>query len=450
MANGKTGLDAIEHVVLLMLENRSYDHILANFPGGVDLMEPGVNSDDQKDYKQQPGAIRVLVSDLGHERENVKRQLDNGNSGFVQDYVHTHPDSTQAERAEVMNYFGKTTLPATHALADNFCICTNWFSSVPGPTWPNRLFALSGTSLGRVIMPSGPADVGQYWHWYTQRTLFDCLDDKQKSWGVYAGDMPLTMLFTSQWEPRNLVNHHELDTFFQHVAAAQLPAFSMIEPGYMHAGATDYHPPHDVISGEKLVARVYDELRKSALWNSTLLVVLFDEHGGFYDHVSPPAAIPPDDKKDEYTFDRLGVRVPCILVSPWVQQGTVDDVFDHTSLLKLLTDKWGLGGLGARTAAAKTPTAAFVAAARNDVPDSISFDLDEQIVESASLTAHQQALVVLSHAIGQPIGQLPQMPAAGSVAAKDAKQNAIARYKNRRAAAKANPPPSSPAAPKGK
>lgn len=117
----------------------------------------------------------------------------------------------------------------------------------------------------------------------------------------------------------------------------------------------DDHPPHDVMRAEKLIADVYNSIRKNdALWKSTLLIIFYDEHGGFYDHVEPPAAIPPDDRHQEYTFDRLGVRVPAILVSPWVDQRIEPTQFDHTSVLKYLTDKWKLGPLGRRTAAANS------------------------------------------------------------------------------------------------
>src|SRR5262249_10558908 len=150
--NPTTGLDAVEHVVLLVLENRSYDHILGDFPGGVNKDAPGRNSDGERDYAQAPGAARILMADPKHEAQNVAMQLVNGNAGFVYDFAAAYPGSSQAERAEIMKYHARGTLPALHALADAFCICTQWFSSVPGPTWANRLFALSGTSLGRVKM----------------------------------------------------------------------------------------------------------------------------------------------------------------------------------------------------------------------------------------------------------------------------------------------------------
>jgi len=130
----------------------------------------------------------------------------------------------------------------------------------------------------------------------------------------------------------------------------------LIEPKFAGRDQNDDHPPHNIMKGEKLIADVYNAIRSQELWKSSLIVILFDEHGGFYDHVSPPAAVPPAEKQehDQYTFDRLGVRVPALLVSPWVDKRVEKTVFDHTSLLKYLIDKWGLGPLGARTQAANS------------------------------------------------------------------------------------------------
>jgi phospholipase C len=128
-----------------------------------------------------------------------------------------------------------------------------------------------------------------------------------------------------------------------------------MEPKYAGQDQNDDHPPHNIMKGEKLVADVYDTIRSNeALWENTLLVILFDEHGGFYDHVPPPDAVPPDEHQEEYTFDRLGVRVPAVLVSPRVGKRVEHMQFDHTSLLRYLTNKWNLGPLGARTAAANS------------------------------------------------------------------------------------------------
>ena len=156
-------------------------------------------------------------------------------------------------------------------------------------------------------------------------------------------------------------NYVPFEEQFEKIAAGpadQFPDFSFIEARYYGINQNDDHPPHNVMKGQKLIADVYNKIRKNPeLWKSTLLVVLHDEHGGFYDHVTPPmGAIPPRAKMDgdEYDFTQFGVRVPALLVSPWVAHGTEKIQFDHTSLLKYLKTKWGLGDLGDRVVSDQT------------------------------------------------------------------------------------------------
>lgn len=223
------------------------------------------------------------------------------NAGFIEDYATAYPMLNEDGRAEVMKYHALGQLSALHALAQNFTVCDHWFASVPGPTWANRLFLMSGTSLGRVGMPAGLMDLNL--HWYDQPTLFDKLNDCGIDWAVYYGDTPLSLLLTHQWEPRNVACYRPMRHFFTDVGgeADKFPAFSFIEPAYLDPGANDDHPSHDVLAGEALIAGVYNALRANeALWQSSLLLVLFDEHGGFYDHVPPPACVPPDHYQDEH------------------------------------------------------------------------------------------------------------------------------------------------------
>jgi phospholipase C len=193
--------------------------------------------------------------------------------------------------------------------------------------------------------------------------------------------------------------------FYQDAAgeADEFPAFAFIEPAYLQPGANDAHPPHDIIGSDVLVASVYNAIRANAeLWNSTLLLVLFDEHGGFYDHVSPPAAIAPDHHDEEYDFKRYGVRVPALLVSPYVGNGVFSDLLDHTSLLKYAQDKWGLNDLGERTASANTFKGAFNFAAppRTDTPQRIASTTQSAALPAVAVDAlneHQSAIVAMSH-----------------------------------------------------
>jgi phospholipase C len=162
--------------------------------------------------------------------------------------------------------------------------------------------------------------------------------------------MPQSLVMLHQLD--HALQYHDMKTFFDDAAGPSnaFPQYSFIEPAYKGDEQNDQHPPADIMKGELLLGQVYNALRANeGLWNSTLFVFLYDEHGGFYDHVEPPSAIPPDNKTTEYAFDQYGVRVPAILISPWIDKQVISTEFDHTSLFAYLTMKWGLGELGQRT-----------------------------------------------------------------------------------------------------
>ena len=424
--------DKINRVIVLMLENRSFDHVLGSLAPeiaelkGINLASPGINTYDGKPYSQKPGAARFLNFDPRHELEHVAVQLKGGNAGFVQDFAQSYPSADPAtDLPEVMKYHASGVLPAIHELAKNFTVCDQWYASVPGPTWCNRLFALSGTSLGRVAMPDGIMSLNL--HWYSQPTLFDRLNEKKIPWKVYFGDAPLSFLFVNQWEKDNVARHRTMTEFYRDVATATttdsdpkkgdplgLPPFSFIEPAYFQPGATDAHPPHDIFAADALVGSVYNAIRANEkLWSETLLVVAFDEHGGFYDHVTPPRAEAPDFHQEEYSFDQLGIRVPVILVSPWVRARVFSDVMDHTSLLKYLTGKWSLGPLGYRTRDAATFNAAITDQFRDNVLPSVehsrapasNLNPDARPPLFEKLTTNQHALLALSHVLESMAGE---------------------------------------------
>jgi phospholipase C len=302
-----------------------------------------------------------------------------------------------------MRYFADGELPALHALARAFTIFDHWHASVPGPTWPNRLVALSGTSLGRVTMPEGPLNWNL--HWYDQTTLFDRLNEKRIGWKVYAGDFPLSMLFVHQLEPVNASRYEKLHQFYIDASGKpdDLPQFSFLEPNYLPPNPNDDHPCHDIMGGQAVVANVYNVLRGNPeRWAQTLLFISYDEHGGFYDHVLPPATVPPDGHTDDgFDFKRLGVRVPAVLVSPWVGDAVVSDTLDHTAFLKFLIDWWGLNPLGARAASyQRTLEAAFLAAPNLSAgPTQLSGLPAAAASRPEVLAGNQAAMVSLSQAI---------------------------------------------------
>jgi phospholipase C len=405
--------DPIKHIVLLMLENQSFDRMLGCLKAkysdleGIDQSRFNLDSAGNV-YYQKPTTAKQTDPDPCHEVEHVRTQIENHNGGFVLDYEHEYPDTSAEQRQQIMDYYEVGFLPALHRLADEFTICDRWHSSLPGPTWPNRFFALSGTSSGKVKMPEGAKapDLAGFFA-QTQDTIFDRLNERQRTWHVYYYDIPCSLVMSKLREPHNLAHFRLIDEFFNHDVndEASFPDFVFIEPKYSGVDQNDDHPPHNVIKGDKLIADVYNAIRSNEeLWNSTLLVVAFDEHGGFYDHVEPPPAVPPRpvQQGDEYTFDRYGLRVPALLISPWVGARVTHTLFDHTSVLKYLTEKWGLGPLGARTAAATSVSVELQAVRRDDTVPFIRVPYSKLVPDDAGLekervNPHHEALSALSY-----------------------------------------------------
>lgn len=351
----------IEHVVVLMMENHSFDRMLGCMAElhpdleGVDPAHPRSNpAPDGGVALQCPTTTRNIERDPKHFMPDALRQVDGGTcQGFVADFVHKYPQSTPEERAEVMAYYPRGFLPALHTLAETGVICDHWFSSMPGPTWMNRLFAHSGTSCGDVREPGGL--FSSKLHLYHQRTLYDELSAAGVPWRIYFGDIPQSLVLTRQLH--HLGNYRWFRHWREDVAAGDLPAYTFIEPSYFGPHQNDQHPPHDIMRGDELIANVYNALHaRPDLFARTLLIVLYDEHGGFYDHVAPPATIAPDDHTERFAFNVLGPRVPAILLSPLLDPGVHSVVLDHTSLLKMASELWhGVTPLGRRAAAARSP-----------------------------------------------------------------------------------------------
>lgn len=423
--------DPIRHVVVLMLENHSFDQMLGVFRSvfpdleGVDPASPGSNRDKDGMTHSQAATTAISVrNDPMHELANVLYQLEGGNANFVLDYSNAYPATTPDERQQIMGYFPAGSLPALHELARHFTICDHWYSSVPGPTWANRFFVHSGTSLGRVRMPEDLNDSLRnptLYFGYDQTTIYDRLNERGIPWRIYHGDIPQSLVLTHQRTVQNARCYEFMGVFFSDAKGQEehFPAFSFIEPCYNWPGQNDDHPPHTTLRAQALLGSVYNALRQNEpLWNSTLLVVLYDEHGGFYDHVSPPAAVPPDGHLlPTFSFDRLGVRVPALLVSPWVERTILKIEFDHTSLLKYLTEKWGLGPLTDRAATAQSfgPAIRTAGQSRADTPESVPLPrltaAPEAMMRAEPLNAHQKALIAFSEYLEREIEEPAGKPA---------------------------------------
>lgn len=352
----------IKHVILLMLENHSFDQTLGCFnekyPELNGVSESNFNVDSKGvHFYQKPYFYQQMEIDPNHEVENVKEQISGSNKGFVTN-LEKVAGSTDDHKRKIMAYYKRGELPALHALAEHYTICDRWHSSIPGPTWPNRFFALSGTTLGYVDMPEGGKNFEMVFN-QCQPTLFDRLEEKNVRWNVFFYDVPSSLVLVNQRKVANIEKYQEIDVFFDacdsYKDEKDFPQFAFVEPKYYGQDQNDDHPPHNVMKAQKLIADVYNAIRgNKKLFENSLLIVTYDEHGGFYDHVEPPKAVAPDGNRQQYSFDQYGVRVPTILVSPWVKESLDKTLYDHSSVLKYLTEKWDLGPLGARTADSAT------------------------------------------------------------------------------------------------
>jgi phospholipase C len=277
-----------------------------------------------------------------HEWECVEEQLQNNNGGFVKNYGKYVVNNPQL----IMNYYTAEDVPVFDHLAAEFAVCDRWFSSIPGPTQPNRAYSLAGTSEGmKHNVGKRGLLAGEGWN---ARTIFEFLPPGV-TWQYYSHDIA-GLRFFNQYRRELVSQIDKIDRFFDSAAAGTLPNVSWIDPDFgmsIYPGApNDDHPPHDVRHGQNLVSNVYNSLLKAGnqQWSKTLLVVVYDEHGGFYDHVSPQQWTPADDHVE---FQRYGVRVPAFVISPWVGKQTAygsqshhlqpnEVVFDHTSILKTI------------------------------------------------------------------------------------------------------------------
>jgi phospholipase C len=408
-------LQAIDHIVVLMLENRSFDHMLGYLSlspalGGAGrsdldgLTSPEVNVNH---YESSSYAIHHLdrmrlsgeTEDPDHSGESVDEQLSGECGGFVANFARVSAERAQkAGTADpdpglVMGYYDGHDLPVYDHFANEYLVVDRWFSSVPGATWPNRLYSLTGQAAGSrddisppiYSLPAFPRLLDEHgvdWCWYsfdpgTLRAIDPAyrLSDHHRFAFVDA-----RKLATKERAVGELTE--EGPSFLDDVAAGRLPAVSWIDPRFkdlrvLGPDSNDDHPPSDVLAGQDLVLTLYHALSSASTWSKTLFVITYDEHGGFYDHVLPPAAA--DDHPD---FRRLGVRVPALLISPLVARGATstallgpDFHFDHTSLIKTIFTRFcnsngQIPAMGARIAAANHLGHLLSTQTRTELPDS--------------------------------------------------------------------------------
>ena len=331
----------IKTVVVVVMENRSFDHIL----GWLRRRRPDIDgltgAESNRLNASDPSSPEIFVtdeagyvdSDPGHGFEDIREQI----FGSADTSAVPAPMSGFAQNARgmglgmpqnVMSGFEPESVPVYTALADEFAVFDRWFASVPTSTQPNRLYVHSATSHGLTF--NARKDLI---HGFPQKTIFDSLEENGLSFGIYYQNIPATLFYQSLRRLKHLVKFHQYSLKFKlHAKWGKLPNYAVIEQRYFDCEmfpANDDHPSHDVARGQRFVKEVYETLRASPQWNETALIITYDEHGGFYDHVpTPVVGVPQPDGivgPDPYyfKFDRLGVRVPSFLISPWIEKGTV-------------------------------------------------------------------------------------------------------------------------------
>ncbi|KAI4305921.1 hypothetical protein L6164_029247 [Bauhinia variegata] len=345
--NSPAGSNAIANpiktFVVLVMENRSFDHML----GWMKKLNPEINGVDGSEFNQlsakDPNSKKFVVNhqsqyvdpDPGHSFQAIREQIFGSDdtsanpapmNGFAQQAYSM--DNTTNMSQEVMSGFNPDMVPVYKTLVSEFAVFDRWFASVPASTQPNRLYIHSATSAGATSNVAALLAKG-----YPQRTIFENLHDAGIDFGIYYQNIPATLFYKDLRKLKYMFKFHSYDlSFKRHAQEGKLPGYVVVEQRYMDtklAPANDDHPSHDVYQGQKFVKEVYETLRASPQWNETLLLITYDEHGGFYDHVpTPVSGVPSPDgivgpEPFNFTFNRLGVRVPTIAISPWIEKGTV-------------------------------------------------------------------------------------------------------------------------------
>jgi phospholipase C len=387
-------LQKIKHIVVLMMENRSFDHMLGylalegmkdlngltgdEYNLDVNRAKVGIHAFDAEATKvQRSGEALQKKLDPDHSKKGVQTQIGKGygdflNGGFVENYIESRrpQDNVGSDLWSVpMGYYTSKDLPVYDHLAHQFCVCDAWHSSIPGDTWPNRLYSIAGMEVESAhpgfleqlahMLPGHFKGLGnlpifeaeaftrqlqdQQWRWYshdpaTLRAIDahyrDFHDPRRDNFAFFNRKQ---MSLVTEVAESLIVGH---DSFLDDAAKGELRDVSWIDPNFvdlrvLDPNSNDDHPPSDIRAGQALVLELYEALVRSPNWNDTLLVIVYDEHGGFYDHVQPPEA--PDDGSGYRT---LGVRVPAIIVGPLVKKFVCHETFDHTALIKTVLTRF--------------------------------------------------------------------------------------------------------------
>jgi len=352
----------IQHIFVLMMENRSFDHLLGlSGISGVPAPDPS--------WGVTPTAADRAPIDPPHEYEDVQLQMAPSPemSGF----------SRQSYGKTSLSAFPSGSVRVLEALARDNLLFDNWYSSMPGPTWPNRFFVHAASSGGLDNSPSAvtsvvSATIDALSFDFQHGTVFQQLQQAGKTWRVYHDDLfPQVLAIKHMIDPFRLKTQHFSwtrlaghDYFSKDLHAGYSVDYTFIEPNYgLASGGMEHgnsqHPKASLAAGEAFIKYIYDAIRNSPVWPNSLLLIAYDEHGGFFDHVAPRPVVPPgDDARNhrraehpmDFNFDRLGVRVPVVAVSPYIPAGTLGSqlfpgkVFDHSAVIATVAECFNLAG----------------------------------------------------------------------------------------------------------
>jgi phospholipase C len=347
-------LSSIEHVILLCMENRSFDHYL----GALSL--PPLSRDDVDGLRIPPRSVPDSngqpvpgwqidgsdppvgpdFPDVPHGKNAMLADWNAGkNDGFVTTYQAAHAKDVaplQPPRTNIpMGYYTDKTLPVLYALAQEFTVCDMWFASMLSSTWPNRKYLHSGRrddDDDTQIFPGIRGFQTNPIYGFIERSCDR--NNKPLTWKSYFSDLPFLAFWYGFAATHAFHNFSTIETFVDDCRENKLPSVSVIDPPFTLA---DDHPPHDPALGEKFIGLVVDALTNSPAWETSALVILYDECGGFYDHRPPPASGVPNDPDAN-----LGFRVPALIVSPYALRGATHTQYDHTSFIKSLKELWNL------------------------------------------------------------------------------------------------------------
>jgi len=360
----------VEHILVLMQENRSFDtHLGKLHDEGQPRSRPVPKHASNPDPLDPSMSIAPFhqdlyceVADLDHSWNGSHHEYDGGKmDGFTAANVNTN----DSNGSRTMGYHDNADLPFYYGLYSTFAMADRYFCSVLSQTFPNRFFLLAATSFGHIANDfpqdcAQPCDPGTE---YAQRSIFNVLDEAVPpvTWKVYFSEIPFADEFA--YVRTRSTNVVPIDQYYVDAMTGQLPQVAFIDPLFVGSSNTenDEHPTANIQVGEQFVEQVVNALMTSPEWSSSVLFLTYDEHGGFYDHVKPPAACTPDDippmiaQTDEPgEFDRYGFRVPFVAISPYSKAGYVSHkVYDHTSILRFIETRFDLPALTRRDANAR-------------------------------------------------------------------------------------------------